>query len=393
MTTGRLADLLRRRVVLAAGLVLFGAGALSVAFAPLWPVLLAGRLAQSGRAALMLPAALGLLLGHSSDQRRRGAITLWGSATGAGELGVHAFGGHALDGPGWCALYLPLGLTALALLLLFLPSRGRVRPTHVVPDVVGILLIAAATTALVSLLTYGGQWWPASLPILGGAAVALAGTARALVRARRHPAGVIDTALWNSSGIRAGALTSLLYGLMSFPLLTVIPLVLGDGGMTPGEAGLALVPVSTAVALASPFVPRLVRRVGLPWTIYAGAFLGGVGFLMLVHPPFTSPASLTASVALGVGFGIMSTSATIAGSQAVDSTRYAAAVGSVTTARPRRSGRQFRGRLVRLLSIGAARSGVSRRHDWLHHCGAGARPDPHAPERACRPLGINGGQR
>ncbi|MEV4477902.1 MFS transporter [Nonomuraea sp. NPDC049504] len=330
---GRLADLIGRRIVLAVGAAAFAVGALLVTFGPFWPVLLAGRLVQGAGSALMLPAALGLLLGQCDERRRPGAVALWGAATGVGGLVMHAAGGFFLDAYGWRLLYLPHGLTAIALLLLVkvLPMAQLHR--HRAPDLVGTLSLITATAALVLVVTYGARWGWTSLITLITTITMISAGGLALARSRRHPAGAIDMELWRSPGVRWGAFISLLYGVMAFALLNLVPMALGEQGLSTGRIGLTLAPLSAAVTLASPLVAPLVRRVGLLPTVYVGAFLSGTGFLLLIVVPVTSGPGLATLILLGVGFGLVSTTATVTGTLDTGTEGYAAAVGTLTTAR------------------------------------------------------------
>uniref|UniRef100_UPI003F4906CB MFS transporter n=1 Tax=Nonomuraea sp. CA-252377 TaxID=3240003 RepID=UPI003F4906CB len=331
---GRLADLLGRRGVLAAGLALFAAGGAAMTFGPSWPVLLAGRAVQGVGAALMLPSALGLLLASRSQEHRRGgAAALWSAATGCGGLLMHALGGWMLDTHGWRALYLPLTATAAALLLLLasLPRTQAVRRTR--PDLLGMAALVAATTALVLLISLGGQWGWSSSAAAGAALVTAAGFALATVRARRHPASGIDASLWRCPGFGWGMATSLLYGICAFPVLAMAPLLLREMGMRPTGVGPVLAPLSAAVIAASLLTARLARRAGTSWTIYAGGYLSAAALLLLSTVPFVSPAPQAGLFLLGCGYGVLSTTATIAGTSGVPADRYALAVGALTTAR------------------------------------------------------------
>ncbi|MEV1002667.1 MFS transporter [Nonomuraea sp. NPDC050202] len=332
---GRLADLLGRRCVLVAGLTLFSAGAAAMAFGPSWPVLLAGRAAQGVGAAMMLPSALGLLLASLAETRRRGgAAALWSAATGCGGLLMHGLGGWMLDSHGWRALYLPLAATAAALLLLAVGvPRSRPRSRRSRLDLPGMAALVAGTTGLVLLISLGGQWGWTSPAAAAAAAVTAAGFALAAVHARRHPAGAIDAGLWRSPGFGWGMATSLLYGLTAFPVLAVAPLLLRETGMSPTQAGLALVPLSAAVAVVSMLTGKLARRVGTSWTIYVGGYLSAAALLALYVVPPASAAAAAGLTLLGCGFGVLSTTATIAGTSGVPADRFALAVGSLTTAR------------------------------------------------------------
>ncbi|MGW3352883.1 MFS transporter [Nonomuraea rubra] len=331
---GRLADLIGRRALLALGLMVFAAGAFTMAFASSWPLLVSARLAQGVAAAMMLPSALGLLLSRVGNQQRRGAAALWGAATGAGGLAAHAFGGLMADGHGWRALYLPVGVTAIALLLPVAALPRTPAGERGALDAVGMLASTSAIAAAVLLLSCGDSWGWTSPATLAVAAVMVIAASLAWARTRRPPAGGEQVApLWRYPGFTWGLVTSLLYGLLAFPLLAVAPLVLRGAGLSPTGVGVALAPLSAAVMLSSTLVARAARRAGTSWTVYAGAYLSAIGLVVLYAAPHASIGALAGLVVTGAGFGFISTTATIAGTLGMAPARYATAIGSITTAR------------------------------------------------------------
>src|SRR5438067_425969 len=99
---GRAADLLGRRRVLIAGVVLIGVSSLIGGFAASSGVLVAARLAQGLGAAMTLPAALSILTTSFKEGKDRNtALGIWGGITGlASAIGV-LLGGVLTEGPGW----------------------------------------------------------------------------------------------------------------------------------------------------------------------------------------------------------------------------------------------------------------------------------------------------
>ena len=80
---GRFADLLGRRRVLVAGLVVFGACSLAAGLAQSEGVLITARLAQGVGAALMAPAALSILTTTFREGADRNtALGVWGAVSG-----------------------------------------------------------------------------------------------------------------------------------------------------------------------------------------------------------------------------------------------------------------------------------------------------------------------
>lgn len=99
---GRAADLLGRRRMFVAGLVLFGAASLVAGLATTSGVLITTRAAQGLGGALMSPAALSILTVTFPRGRERNiALGIWGGLAGlGGTLGVVA-GGVLVDALSW----------------------------------------------------------------------------------------------------------------------------------------------------------------------------------------------------------------------------------------------------------------------------------------------------
>ena len=99
---GRAADLLGRRRVLTAGVVVIGVSSLIGGFAESSGVLIGARLAQGLGAALTLPAALSILTTSFREGRERNtALGVWGAIGGlASAVGV-LLGGLLVEGAGW----------------------------------------------------------------------------------------------------------------------------------------------------------------------------------------------------------------------------------------------------------------------------------------------------
>src|SRR4051812_28070208 len=99
---GRAADLLGRRRVLVAGIVLIGVSSLIGGFAGSPGVLVGARLAQGLGAAMTLPAALSILTTKFKEgSDRNTALGIWGAVGGLASAAGVLLGGLLVAGPGW----------------------------------------------------------------------------------------------------------------------------------------------------------------------------------------------------------------------------------------------------------------------------------------------------
>src|SRR3954452_16755739 len=99
---GRAADLLGRRRVLIAGIVVIGISSLIGGLAGSSGVLVGARLAQGLGAAMTLPAALSILTTTFKEGADRNkALGIWGAVGGLASAAGVLFGGLLTEGPGW----------------------------------------------------------------------------------------------------------------------------------------------------------------------------------------------------------------------------------------------------------------------------------------------------
>src|SRR6478736_5120914 len=126
---GRLADILGRRRLFVAGLVLFTVSSLLDGLAWSEGSLIAFRSLQGLGAALLSPAALSILTTTFREGRERNlALGIWGAASGSGAAAGVLLGGALTSAFSWSWIFfinVPAGIAVLALTpLLLLESRA-----------------------------------------------------------------------------------------------------------------------------------------------------------------------------------------------------------------------------------------------------------------------------
>ena len=149
---GRMADLLGRRRVFIAGLLLVAAASLAAGFATDETQLIAARAAQGLGAAIISPAALSIVTNTFRDgSERNKALGAWGAVAGAGGASGVLFGGILTDGPGWewvLWINVPVALIVAALTpRLILESRSESATRHF--DAAGAVTVTAGLSLLV----------------------------------------------------------------------------------------------------------------------------------------------------------------------------------------------------------------------------------------------------
>ncbi|MEU8763982.1 MFS transporter [Streptomyces sp. NPDC048659] len=285
---GRLADRYGGRQALTAGLLVFGAASALAPLAPGYGTLLAARFAQGLGAALVAPAAMGLLRALYPAPAAYGrAMATWGGLSVLGATAGNLLSGVISAAASWrWSFAVPVAVAAAALLLgpRLLPGTGPAKGPGAARglDLPGALL---ATTGI-SLASYGlvltdtSPWSSAAVlvPLLGGAAL-LAGFALverraadpllppAFLRDRRRGLGLAGVAL-TASGT-AGVFVLLSLGLQD-----------GRDWSALRTSG-AFVPFAAALLLAGRAAGPLIRRYGAGRATAAGLATGAAGLGLL----------------------------------------------------------------------------------------------------------------
>ena len=189
---GRLADLLGRRRLFVAGLVLFSVASLLCGLAWSEASLIGFRALQGLGGAMLAPAALSLLTTMFAEGRERNlALGIYGAASGSGAAVGVLLGGVLTSYLSWSWVFfinVPVGIAAIALTPALLPA-GRVNLAHRHFDIRGAATITGGLMLLVYATTRAathGWGSPGTLGLFGVAA-ALVGAFVLIELRSSHP--------------------------------------------------------------------------------------------------------------------------------------------------------------------------------------------------------------
>ena len=283
---GALGDHQGRRLWLIIGTALFGAASLLCALAPSLPMLLAGRAIQGVGAALLLPNSLALLDGVYKGEARGRAVGIWAAAGAMSAAVAPLIGGWLVEHVGWPAIFyinLPFVAAAIAIALWKVED---VRNAGAAPlDFSG----AALATLGLGSLTYGLTLWSAHgrLGPAAGTTIA-AGLVLLLlfvvVQRRKKAGATIPLAYFSKPDFSAlNLMTFLLYGAFGGGLLLLPYVLISEGGYSPIEAGMAMLPLAILITLGSPIMGKLAARMGARLPLTVGPLVVALGFLLCVR--------------------------------------------------------------------------------------------------------------
>jgi len=332
---GRLGDVFGRRRLFFISIPIFLIGSGLCGIAQSMPELAVFRGLQGLGAGGVIPLAMATTadIVPPRDRGRYAALIATGFAS-ASILGP-TVGGLIVDHASWRWIFyvnLPIGAIALAVIARTMPKRTRRGTTGQRVDYPGAVLLAAATTALLLAMLWGGQTFAwGSVEVIGAAVAFLVLGAAFLRRTRRIPEPLVPLRVLHNGIVSTGSVATCLSVICQFGATTFVPLFAqGVLGKSATSSGLVLIPQTIGAVLATIAVGQWISRTGrYRGNALLGPVLIGLGMLQLAFLD-TSASDLQivgAMILVGVGSGLMMQSLMLASQSAVPFS----AVGSATS--------------------------------------------------------------
>ncbi|MDB5918909.1 MAG: transporter [Massilia sp.] len=306
---GRLGDVIGRRRLLMAGILIFTLASACCGAAPTLPLLIAARAAQGAGAAVML--ALGMALGSAAapEGKTGSAMGLLGAMAATGTALGPSLGGALIAWHGWPAIFFintPLGMLALFLAWRYVPRedpRPGAQPGGF--DLAGTLLLAATLTAYALAVTFGrGSFGPVNLALL---LAFLAGGVLFVLAEKQSASPLVRLAMFRDPIMKAGLAMSFLVTAVVMATLVVGPFYLAKAlGLGPAGVGLAMSSGPIVAALASVPAGRLVDRHGAQSAAVAGlaAMAAGCCLLPMLATRFGAAGYVAALAVITAGYAL-----------------------------------------------------------------------------------------
>ncbi|MFC9846228.1 MFS transporter [Streptomyces sp. NPDC060223] len=315
---GRLGDEFGRRKIFVIGMVLFVITGVLCGIAPDATFLDASRLARGVAAGLVAPQVVGMLHQMYPSRERGRAFGYYGATVSLSTAIGPLLGGIILHfagtGEGWRWIFLafiPVDVVVLFLAVRLLPEGRRVEARRTL-DLVGVLLLGLAVTAvMLPLLQSGGwgdrRWWLTwtGLALL----VVFVLYERTVARQGRQP--LVDLNLFRERHYWVGTLVAAsLYGGFTGIFLVLTQFLQQGLGYTALQAALSIVAFTVGSAVCGIISGRIVHRVGAPLVIGGTAVtaLGLLGTALVVDTSSGAPMPLLLAGPLlvaGCGAGLV----------------------------------------------------------------------------------------
>jgi EmrB/QacA subfamily drug resistance transporter len=304
---GRAADLLGRRRLFVAGVVLFSAASLLNGVAQSSTMLILGRGLQGLGGALVSPAALSIVTTtFPSGPERTRALAIWSAIAAGGSAVGLLLGGVLTDIASWRWVFfvnVPVGAFAVLMALRAVPE-SRLQTERRSYDLAGAVAVTGGLVVLVYGIVKAQSYGWGSAHSLITFAIGVAALAAFVMIERRAVSPLMRLGVFRIRSLAVGDVSLLfvaagMFGMFYFASLYVQEIL----GYSPLKAGLAFLPVTGGIMIGSGLSQALVPRVGVRWLAAVGTAISGAGLLVLtglpVHGHYAS--DLLTGLAFGLG--------------------------------------------------------------------------------------------
>jgi EmrB/QacA subfamily drug resistance transporter len=336
---GRAADLLGRKRLFVAGVILFSAASLLNGFAQSSGMLIVGRGLQGLGGALVSPAALSIVTTTFRDgEQRTKALGVWSAIAAGGAAAGLLLGGILTQIASWRWVFfvnVPVGIATVALAARYV-AESRVDVEHRSYDVAGAFTVTSGLVVLVYAIVKAQAYGWGSTHTLGLGAVAIALLVAFVAIENRSKAPLMRLSIFRIRTLSVADTTLLLvasgmFGMFFFASLYVQEIL----GYSPIQAGLAFLPVSLGIVVGAGVAQQLIKRLGVRRVAIAGISLATLGMLVLtqlpVHGSYVSNL-LVGLLPMSIGMGLTFVPITLLGTSGVTEDDSGLASGLFNTA-------------------------------------------------------------
>jgi EmrB/QacA subfamily drug resistance transporter len=282
---GRMADLLGRRNLFLAGIVVFSGASLLNGLAQSEEMLIAARALQGLGGAMLSPAALAVItttFAEGSDRTK--ALSAWAAIASGGSAAGLLLGGVLTEALSWEWIFfinVPIG-AALVFAALRLVPNSRVTNTSRHFDLAGAISVTAGLVVLVYAIVKAEEWGWGSVDTLALGGLALALLAAFVWIERRSPSPLVRLSLFRMRSLAAanGVFLLIIGGLFAMFFFASLYLqnILGYSALT---TGLAFLPVTAGIMGGAVIAQQLVARVGVRPVMVTGMLVAATGLGVL----------------------------------------------------------------------------------------------------------------
>src|SRR4051794_28931034 len=276
LTGGKLADMLGRRTIFIAGLVVFTGASLWCGLAGSATSLIASRTVQGAGAALMNPATLSIITATFPRRQRGTAIGIWAGVSALALAIGPLVGGVLTEKISWSWIFfinIPVGVLGVIAARIFIDETKDTSKEQAL-DLPGLITSGAGLFALTyGLIETNDHSWTSTRVLTLFAIAVLALTVFVLLELRQR-LPMLDLSLFKNPTFAGANAAMLFVGLALFGIFFYNSLFLQRVlGYSAIETGATFLPMTVLIILVAPAAGRFSDRVGARWLMGAGMTL------------------------------------------------------------------------------------------------------------------------
>jgi EmrB/QacA subfamily drug resistance transporter len=305
---GKLGDMIGRKPVFLAAILIFLAGSMLAGLSQSMGQLIGFRALQGIGAGGLMVSAQAIIADIVPPRERGRYMGLIGSVFAVASVAGPLLGGFLVDNLSWrWVFYVNMPVGALAVVIVLTRLRLHTPTVRHRIDVLGATLLSAGVAALILLTTWGGSeyaWGSLTIVGLGVAGTVLLGTFVWWETRAAEP--IIPLALFRSSVFSVANAMGFTIGMAMFGAIVFIPLYLQlVYGASPTSSGLRLLPLMAGLLVAAIASGRAISRIGRYRAFpIAGTAILVVGMYLLSRLAVGTAPWLASVYMLVVGVGI-----------------------------------------------------------------------------------------
>lgn len=290
LTIGRLADMVGRKPIWVAGLIIFTVGSALCGAAPSLGVLVGARAFQGLGGALLFAVSPAMLTTAFPPEERGRALGMNAVVVALGVSAGPTIGGILTESLTWRAIFyvnVPLGIIGTLATLRFLTEKPRFGRARF--DPLGAALLAVGLASITLGLSFGQEWGWSSVPLIVSLAVGVVALVTMVFVEGHVSAPVVDLGLLRDRVFASANVSLVLSFLALFAVSFLLPFYLEElRGFSTLEAGLLLTPLPLTIALIAPISGTLADHIGTRWLAASGLAIACVGLVLISQLNATS---------------------------------------------------------------------------------------------------------
>ncbi len=314
---GKLADLLGRRSVYIAGLVIFMAASALCGIAHNMTELIIYRGIQGIGGGVMMPMAM-IVIGDMFTGKERAKFQgVFGGIYGLASVIGPQIGGWIVDSLNWKWVFyinLPVGIIATIFIALGLKGRKNTGPINF--DIAGMVTMIVGVVSLLLALSLGGveyDW--NSWQIIGLFALAVVGIVSFVIVENKAEEPILPMHLFKNRTFVTLNLIGFFMTIAMFGAIMFVPFFMqGIVGVSATESGTIMTPMMITMIIASIIGGQLVFKVGIKPQIITGMFVIALGLFFLTTLDMDSSKTIATIYmgVMGLGIGLVMPTITLA---------------------------------------------------------------------------------